>query len=370
MDIGILSMQQVDNFGSLLQAYSLKNILESYGNNVSFIDIKRIDEDFALLENHSLDYSFEGEHSKGKSRICKVDKYVLNRLRNRQIEKRQNCIFEEFREKNLNIQGKKTRYDMCVIGSDEVFNCLNSGSWGFTSQLFGNVPEADKVITYAASCGATSYELLPEKIKDKIKKSFENISYCSVRDMNTFDFAKHFTNKMIAKNADPVIVWEFKDNLDNVVIPKCPKRMCLIYSYRNRINDKSEIENILTFCKEKNLTPVALGAPQFWINKYIACDPFQCLKLFSVADFVITDTFHGTIFSLKYAKRFATIIRESNKHKLSDLLKTFGAEEHLLLNMGQIEDVYDINKESEIANKIAVERDKAISYLEGAMETR
>lgn len=218
MDIGILSMQQVDNFGSLLQAYSLKNILESYGNNVSFIDIKRNDEDFALLENHSLDYSFEGEHSKGKSRICKVDKYVLNRLRNRQIEKRQNCIFEEFREKNLNIQGKKTRYDMCVIGSDEVFNCLNSGSWGFTSQLFGNVPEADKVITYAASCGATSYELLPEKIKDKIKKSFENISYCSVRDMNTFDFAKHFTNKMIAKNADPVIVWEFKDNLDNVVL--------------------------------------------------------------------------------------------------------------------------------------------------------
>ena len=38
--------------------------------------------------------------------------------------------------------------------------------------------------------------------------------------------------------------------------------------------------------------------------------------------------------------------------------------------MGQIEDVYDINKESEIANKIAVERDNAISYLEGAMETR
>lgn len=111
--------------------------------------------------------------------------------------------------------------------------------------------------------------------------TFLNFKFTSrtLRDMNTFDFAKHFTNKMIAKNADPVIVWEFKDNLDNVVIPKCPKRMCLIYSYRNRINDKSEIENILTFCKEKNLTPVALGAPQYWINKYIACDPFQCLLI-------------------------------------------------------------------------------------------
>ena len=43
---------------------------------------------------------------------------------------------------------------------------------GFTSQLFGNVPEAKRVITYAASCGTTKYEDLPDEIADRIREFF------------------------------------------------------------------------------------------------------------------------------------------------------------------------------------------------------
>ena len=49
MRIGILSMQRIENFGSLLQAYALKKMLESFENEVSFIDIKYIEEDNELL---------------------------------------------------------------------------------------------------------------------------------------------------------------------------------------------------------------------------------------------------------------------------------------------------------------------------------
>lgn len=47
------------------------------------------------------------------------------------------------------------------------------------------------------------------------------------------------------------------------------------------------------------------------------------LAYFINADYVITDTFYGTVFSIKYQIPFATIFRESNKEKLSDLLLSF-----------------------------------------------
>ena len=58
---------------------------------------------------------------------------------------------EQFRVDELNItsDGSHTeygKYDVCVIGADEVFNCMQDSPWRFTTQLYGNVPEAKKVI--------------------------------------------------------------------------------------------------------------------------------------------------------------------------------------------------------------------------------
>ena len=105
-------------------------------------------------------------------KIKKTDRYTLNRLRIKKKSIDQENVFEQFRQKELFIDRRSSKYDVCVIGSDEVFNCLNSGAWGFTSQLFGNVSNADKVITYAASCGSTKYQELPQSVADKIRSSF------------------------------------------------------------------------------------------------------------------------------------------------------------------------------------------------------
>ena len=83
----------------------------------------------------------------------------------------QNNLFDDFRADHLRINQKSDRYDLCVIGSDEVFNCLSTGGWGFTSQLFGNVPEADSVITYEKSSLAPPGQSLAFSLGDE--KGFE-----------------------------------------------------------------------------------------------------------------------------------------------------------------------------------------------------
>lgn len=369
MNIAILSMQKVENFGSVLQAYALKKILEKKGHDVYFIDIKKNDKDYYLLNNHSQIFELEKEQTGIKGKLKKINKYVINRCINLFRLKRQNLEFEKFRVENLEIYKKLNNYDICIIGSDEVFNCLDSGFWGFTSQLFGNIPEARKKITYAASCGSTKYEKLPSEVKKTIIEAFGNISNFSVRDENTKEFVTKLTNKFVEKNLDPVLIYKFKSEIRNANMINVPKRYCIIYSYGNRIHSKNEIDKIKSFCKNQKLIPITIGGPQFWVSRHIVCSPFECLKLFTKADFVITDTFHGTIFSMKYAKKFAVIIRDSNRNKLEDLIKTMSCEAHVINDFSKLNDIYIIKKDEKgIESIINRELNHTIAYLNSAIE--
>lgn len=362
-------MQRVSNFGSLLQSYSLMKMLQELGHDVSFMDIERRNEDDKLLGNAYQCFEEEREKTSDNfllSKLKRVDQYAVNRIKIKLRSYRQDIVFEQFRRNQLGIKNEDNRkhFDYCVIGSDEVFNCLADTAWGFTSQLFGDVKQADKVITYAASCGATTYEKLPNDVAEKIMETFKNVTALSVRDDNTRDFVEHLTEKEVSINLDPVLIYNFEKEMEAATLPKCPEKYCIIYSYYNRIHSKNEINGILLFCKKHHLTPIAIGAPQFWCKTYIPCTPFECLKVFKNADYVITDTFHGTIFSVKYAKRFAVLTRESNKNKLMDLVTRLNIKVHLIKDCSKLESNYQIIKdESNIQEILKAEREKTINYL-------
>lgn len=357
-------MQKVNNFGSLLQSYVLKKMLEKLGNTVEFLDIRKIDDDYRLLGNYRKKYQTESEKRGILGKISKIDRYAVNRMMIKRKSIMQDKVFETFRTHDLQIYKKTPHYDLCVIGSDEVFNCMGSGAWGFTSQLFGNVSEADKVITYAACCGSTKYGDVPAKVVQRIRKSFENISAFSTRDQNTHAFVSRLTDQEITDHLDPALIYDFKDEMEGAALPKLPKHYCVVYSYYNRIHVKEEIEAIQSFCRRHNLTPVAIGAPQFWISKYVVCSPFQCLKVFENADFVITDTFHGTIFAAKYSPKYAVFTRDSNRNKLSDLIEKIGAKDHLLEDIGDLESKFTVCNDRTVLQPILEkEKDRTIAYL-------
>ena len=131
-----------------------------------------------------------------------------------------------------------------------------------------------------------------------------------------------------------------------------------------RVNSDDTIRKITQFCRKHCLTPVAVGAPQFWIKNYIVCSPFQCLKMFARADFVFTDTFHGTIFASKYSKKFAVLVRESNRNKLGDLLKKIEMQEHMVMEISKLDEKYKMKKDMKnFQNIIEREKEKSLQYL-------
>ena len=148
-------------------------------------------------------------------------------------------------------------------------------------------------------------------------------------------------------------------------IDKLPEKYCLIYSYPNRIHDEEDVKAIKEFCKEQGLAIVTIGIQMAWIDKYYPADPFQLLKAFKEASFVITDTFHGTIFSAKYSDKFAIITRGSNQNKLADLVTRLDLKDHMISNVSELKNLADKkHNKTKMNDMLKDERVKTMKYLE------
>ncbi len=375
MKVGIMSMQRIINYGSFLQSYSLKKNLEFMGASVEMVDYH--------IENPLVFYlqpKKEGGWKRIENRIKRILRNRLgypHRLKNAIIDKnkeRENSIHHYFKKDFLPLLGvtEEKNYnpelDLLVIGSDEVFNCLQPNpEVGYSKELFGYNNNAKKVISYAASFGNTMKEGLDKygiysEICDMIHK-FDGIS---VRDGNSLKLVENMGCKDVSKNVDPVFLYDYEDETD-IVVPETG--YIVVYSYSFRMNQK-ESAAILRFAKRHNKKVICVEGHQPYIENYVALNPFEVLAYFKNADYIITDTFHGTVFSIKYNKQFVSIVRKGteenygNSAKLEDLLNTFGLEDRELKNLDDIEKklLTKINYEP-INEKIVFEKKKSIGYL-------
>lgn len=319
MKIGILSMQKILNYGSFLQAYSLKKQFENKGHDVYFIDIKQGKQ---VVKNNY-------------TKTCVIKKLfqgkVIKRIQNHFMFKKMSVIhaddYTRFLETDKKLSNDQ-KFDLVIIGSDEVFNCLAPSSWGFSTQLFGDIENAKNVVTYAAACGQTDYDgVVRAGIKDQLKIAMDNITSFSVRDENTKNFVESITGREAIMHLDPVFLYDYDKEMVSV---SRKKPYVLIYAYSNRISDEKEIKNIKKYAKQNDLEIVCVGQQQRWCNVNICANAYELLSYFANADSVITDTFHGAVLSIKYNKKLGVLVRESNSNKLSGLLNKFNLENRKL----------------------------------------
>ena len=106
-----------------------------------------------------------------------------------------------------------------------------------------------------------------------------------------------------------------------------------------------------------------------WLKNYVAVSPFEMLKIFQNADFIITDTFHGTIFSEKFNGHFAVLYRDSNKNKLSDLVKKINAENHVITDFSKLDEAYKVYRErTNVQKLVKKQREISMEYLKKYIE--
>lgn len=355
MKVAILSMQEVKNYGSYLQAFSLKKHIEELGHTCEFINI------------------IPGEQL-GAYKQSKLHKLTLliKRLWGWDCIKRFQSIYTfQTRFKNeflpeLGIKPDKNNkyYDVVVIGSDEVFNCAQKTWFGFSPQLFGEGLNAGKIISYAGSFGATTVQVLEVLgIKNRVAQMLStNFSAISVRDQNSVKVVEALTGQKPELNVDPVILNDWEKYIPNSHVPL--KNYMIVYTYPGRITNKQEITAIRQYAKNKGLLLVSIGHYFPWVDKTIIPHPFEVLAYFRDANYIVTDTFHGSIFSIKNEKTFCTIVRNMNSNKLTFLLEQFGLSDRIVKKPKELE--YILNTPIDyhkVNNIISEETRNGIEYL-------
>lgn len=365
--VGILSMQRVINYGSFLQAYALKQLLFQNGaDEVYFIDIEK----GRPLPGYEPSNNIFSKGWKFLSLLfCGK---IISKIKDKLFQKR---LTESIRAQFPLLELDKPlpeHFDVVFIGSDEVFHCCQTTSWGYTPQLYGLIPQADKVVSYAGSFGFSSYDkLLQAGVAEEIGKIMkDNLSSISVRDKNSYDIVKKLTDITPEINLDPVLIYGYKLEIDErKKVSENP--YMIVYSYLGRISDKDEVNAIVSFAKSKSLKLISIFSRYDWCDEFIIPEtPFDVLTWFKNAEFIVSDTFHGTIFSIITHQRFCALVRDSNESKLGYLLEDLSLENQLIIKerLPYIDSVLqqNINYE-EVENKLNIKREQTQAYIKGVL---
>ena len=261
-----------------------------------------------------------------------------------------------------------SHFDIVFIGSDEVFNCCQKSIWSYTPQLYGFIPQADRVVSYAGSFGHTTYEqLINAGVADEIGRTMRKLSAISVRDQNSYEIVESLTNIRPEIHLDPVLIYGYKKEIADSSIDDQSSPYMVVYSYQGRISDKREINEIVTYARDRNLKLVSIFCRYDWCDKaIITATPFDVLSWFKEAECIVTDTFHGSIFSIITHRRFCALMRDSNKQKLGSLLKQLSLDNRMVQigDCKSICPILDASVDYDLVEDILLnERKRAYQYM-------
>lgn len=310
-DVGILTWYKSLNHGAVLQAYSSQKFLEKNGFNSILLDYDR---------NVNV---METSKDKIKRRLSYLNLNHLNmKLKEKEWNKQKRTKFDSFCDKYLNIGNMYSDYENIknvMIGSDMVFDFYE----GYNPFMYGKGVKSNNIFSYAACFGYTTEKLFDNfKNKNEIVDLISKMSGIGYRDNNTYQILKNKCNiSNLYKNIDPVLLYGFdKEKIDWNDYGWKNQEYILIYSYQSNLNKGIEVKEIKKFAKENGIKTVSVGYFHPWCDENINADPKQFVELFSNAKYVITDTFHGLVFSIVMNKQFTLIVR-NNSFKVLDLLK-------------------------------------------------
>ncbi|WP_414544544.1 polysaccharide pyruvyl transferase family protein [Nostoc sp. CCY0012] len=312
MKIGIITFHHIDNYGATLQTYGLWSFLKSQGYDVEIIDYrpyKAIRYYTRSLTPINKKLRFNLEAFANIARSWKMRKFLISNMK----LSAKKC----YSKKGLHYFSKK--YDVVICGSDQIW-CLDSFR-GFDSSFFLDFVsnQTTRKISYAASFGnTTTLGNQTEEINQLINQ-FQSIL---VRDTNSQKIIINECQTEAIKVLDPT----FLINYD--AIKKAPlirDKYLLIYNQTEL--SQREADFVKSVAQSKNLIIVSVGKHNSLAKvNLIHASPQEWIGLYAQASYVVTNTYHGTIFSIIFQKPFTVFVNTKKMNKVSDLLKELGLE--------------------------------------------
>lgn len=358
MKIGIITFHRAINYGAILQTYALQKMLQQKGYDVEVIDYR-----CQHMENMYRLIGFKGKTIKQGIRdlLYIVGKYKKQNNFRKFVKTYVKLSDVVYTQENISTANEV--YDKFITGSDQVFNYACSK---FDKNYFLQfVNDKRKIYSYAASF---SMKEIPTDKMLEYKKLLDRFREISVREATGQEIVKSLTNKESELSVDPVFLLEknawskiaVKPKFDNYILIYKLNSSDLLYDFARKLakitNKKIVALNfdVVEQMKERDI----LGLTTASIEEFIG--------LFQHADYVVTNSFHGTAFSIIFGKKFYVEALQKD-FKPNDRVESLLALTKLEKSKIRTLDDCNLNivRDYEYATKILeVEREKAVSYLE------
>lgn len=336
--IGIITIVKVNNYGAELQAFALQRKLELQGCESEIIDYL-----------YYKDWRFRDSASSRpfvplglKGRIAYFVKYrlvgmmldTLMPLLNKEVRLRKER-FASFHRRNTKfsrafrsmpeLHSANLGYDVYMVGSDQVWN--PSASSSIEPYFLTFAPAGAKRISYASSFGVS--EISPA-LQARYKELLANIETISVREDSGVGLVRSLTGREARLVADPTLLLS-KGEWVAYMTPyqDAPAHYVLIYD----LSDSDAVTRIaLDIGKEAGLPVLRVCKRAFMVRKDVGvrnildAGPAEFLHLVANASFVVTNSFHGTAFSVNFNVPFLTVVssRKKNNARMESLLDAVG----------------------------------------------
>lgn len=354
LKIGIITIHSDLNYGAALQAYALSAYLNEVGYDAKIINYIKIP---------------------NSPRVFKFPKNIAYKMMNALRHLR----YRKFLKKSLSdvtynsldeiMNGFKEPFDIIISGSDQVWN---PHCGGFVTKLnpVYYIAFADKgtykKIAYASSVG--SHVFSKEEIPS-VQKWLGEYSHLSTREIAGAQQLESFLNREVKVVLDPTLLLNHKQWLKVANSIKIDGKYVLVYyideigevvEYARRIADKNGWKVVMMSNTSARYPGVDINVP--------FCGPAEFLGLFDGAEYISTNSFHGTAFAINFQKDFISVIKRNSPQRAQTLLKNVGLPERLLTNIGDIDKLPDHIDYTEPMKKLELLRADSVEYLLNAIE--
>jgi len=358
--VGIITFHRAINYGALLQTYALQTSVEKLGCECEVIDyhnerIERQYKKFTLM------------NAKGVKDVAKIFLYATTQ--NRKYDK-----FRSFASRYLHLSPVcrnydeliriSSRYDILISGSDQVWNYRLSD---YDKAYFLKFEKNNKKKNaYAASFGIS--EIPEEKIED-YRKLLKDYNQITVREKRGAELIKNLTGRDVGVALDPTLLLR-KEEWDRIAEEKQKKSdYILIYSFglTKTMNSFVDMLSKRTGCRVI-FFPVTYSIRDRIKARYVKnASPEDYLGFFKNARYVVTNSFHGTVFSITYNKPFFLERHSEHQHNnnsrfdnLLDLLELHDRE----IIKGENHNIDKPIDYLRVNSILEQERMKSMAYLE------
>jgi hypothetical protein len=327
MKIGILTFHRAHNYGAVLQCYALKEVLRNMGHDVYVIDYRQPDIE-SFYRFHSV-ISFQNVRSRNLIRfLASLIIAPYRDIRRFILRGKYKRIFNDFQHRRLNLSEKCLEsipedYDRYVIGSDMLWAYdVESGKYdSFYLGEFMHNP-GSKIIGYAISGTPDSFRRLGVEQGFRFLENFDSIS---IREKTLAEIVRSYSNKEIACCIDPTLLTTKELWMDFMREKWSKKKYVVTYYLRISGKDRQNIDSkIKRFANNNDLEIINIDAS----NSLTPVDVEEFVSIIGNAQYVVTDSFHGVVFSLIFERPLHAIcLYDSHDARYVDILKTIGADE-------------------------------------------